>query len=134
MSLLFSPVVLFVLGLIIAKLAKNKRVWRRHSRFPRRTLSIVLLAYTVVSLGLFVDHHWFASLVARLPGQTGTEWMVNSGVLGLDAAWPLADPAVVVFSVVGFMLFPLWLYGGYVVGQWLFGTNPRQTGVIGLLR
>ncbi len=134
MSLLLSPFVLFALGLVVARIAKARRVWRRHSRFPRRAVFWVLALYTVLSLGLFMDHEALQVLVRWLPGETGTDWMVNSGLLGLDASWPLADPWVVAFSVVLFMLFPLWLYLGLTAGYWLFGTNPRQTGILGLLR
>ncbi len=134
MSLLLSPLLLFLLGLLVARVAKARRVWRRHGRFPRRALSWVLVVYAGVSIALFIDHPVFASWATGLPGGSGTQWMVNSGVLHLDAAWPLADPAVVAFSIVAFMLFPLWLYLGWTAGRWIFGSNPKQTGVLGLLR
>lgn len=134
MSLLLSPLLLFLLGMGVARVAKMRRVWRRHGRFPRRALAFVLGIYSVVSLALLIDHRSMASWVRWLPGETGTAWMINSGVLHLDAAWPLADPWVLVFCIVAFMLFPFWLYLGWTAGCWLFGTNPRQTGVLGLLR
>lgn len=134
MSLLLSPLALFLLGMGVARVAKMRRVWRRHSRFPRRALFWVLTLYSILSLGLFIDHAAFSGLVRWLPAETGTQWMINSGLLHLDAAWPLADPWVVVYSVAMFMLFPLWLYLGLTAGYWLFGTNPRQTGILGLLR
>jgi hypothetical protein len=134
MSLLFSPLVLFLLGLLVARLAKNRRIWRRHGRFPRRALGVVLVLYTGLLLGLLLDHPWFDGVIARLPGATGAEWVINSGLLHLDASWPLVDPWVVALVILGFMSLPLWLYLGFTLGQWLFGTNPRQTGVQGLLR
>lgn len=134
MSLLVSPVLLFLVGLLVARVAKSRRVWRRHSRFPRRALAWVLVFYTIFMLGLFLDHPFLAGLVGVLPGGSGTEWVVNSGLFSMDASWPLSDPWVVALSIVGFMSFPLWLYLGLVSGYWLFGTNPRQTGMIGLLR
>lgn len=134
MSLLLSPVLLFLLGLGVARLAKSKRVWRRHSLFALRAGVLALLLYTWLSLSLLLGSPWTEGVVGLLPAEDGTDWMVNSGVFSREAAWPLQDPSTVGLVVLGFMLFPFWLFVGVESGFWLFGRSPKQTGILGLLR
>jgi hypothetical protein len=133
MSLLLSPLILFLLGAIVARLSKSRRIWRRHSLFTVRICGILLALYTVFMVALLVDTGYFAALMRILPGESGTDWVLNSGILHLDPSWPLAERAVVAWVILGFMLFPLWMYLGVMTSYWLFGRNPRQRGIIGLL-
>jgi hypothetical protein len=134
MSLLLSPLFLVLVGVLIARVSKSRRVWRRHSLFAFRAAAVVLVVYTLLMLGLFVDHAALAWLSHILPGETGTDWVVNSGILHWDATWPIASTGAMLWTLIGFMLFPLWMYIGVLAGYWFFGRNPRQRGIVGLLQ
>lgn len=134
MSLLLSPLVLFALGVFIARISKARRVWKRHGLFTRKASGWVLVLYLGTALSLLLDLAWVRGFAGWLPGATGTDWMINSGILHLDAAWPLVNRAVVAWVIVSFVLFPVWLWSGVTLGYWAFGRSPKQTGIVGLLR
>lgn len=134
MSLVLSPLVLFVAGMLIARVSKSRRVWRRHELFTRRTAAVVLVLYVALELSLLVDAGWVQPLVRWLPGETGTDWVVGSGFLRLDGTWPIEDRGVMAFIVASFVAFPVWLWWGVTLGYWLWGRSPKQTGIMGLLR
>lgn len=134
MSLLLSPLILYILGMGLARISKARRVWRKHSRFVPYMSALLLVGYFLLTISLFVDLTWVQGLVARLPGETGTDWMINSGFMTFDASWPIEDQALMFVIIAVFASFPLWFYLGVMSGFWLFGRSPRQTGILGLLR
>lgn len=134
MSLLLSPLLLFVAGMVIARVSKARRVWRRHGLFTRKTSALVLAVYLVTELSLLLDLAWVQPLVRWLPGATGTDWVVGSGFLDQGGSWPIASKGVMAFVILSFALLPFWLWMGVTTGYWLWGRSPKQTGIMGLLR
>lgn len=134
MSLLLAPPFFFLLGMGIARLSKSRRMWRKHNRYVVDLGGVVLFVSYMVLGSLFVDLDWVQPLVAWLPAESGTDWMVNSGVFGFPAEWPVAHEGVMFATLLCFALFPLWYAWGAVFGYWLFGRSPKQTGIFGLLR
>lgn len=133
-SLLLSPFILFASGLVVARISKSKRVWRRHGLFTRRASALVFVLYFLVTISLLLDLDWVQPMVAYLPAESGTDWVVNGGVLHLDGTWPIEDKGTFGFVLLGFVLTPLWLWLGVLNGYLLFGRSPKQTGILGLLR
>lgn len=108
-------------------------MWHPHSRFPRRWLIAVVALLLLLDLGLLLDAGWTRGL-AWLPGESGFDWTVNSGLFGFETQWPIDSHALFVVVVLTFASYPLWAWLGYACGVILFGRNPKQTGVLGLLR
>lgn len=132
--LVFSPLVLIIIGLLAARVSKARRVWRRHGLFTTRFGIVVLALYTALSLGIFLGVPSFAPLTDALSGEDPTAWFVGSGLFAEDVRWPVEDAAVMAIVVVSFMLYPFWYWLGVNAGFWLFGRSPKQTGILGLLR
>jgi hypothetical protein len=131
--LLVSPLLLFVIGLLVARLSKARRVWTRHSRFSLNMGCLLIPFYTGFNLALLFDHVAFRPIAHLLGAPTGTA-LFGTGILGYGPAWPIQDPILVSIIILTFMLYPFWFWSGIQSGYWLFGRSPKQTGIIGLLR
>lgn len=134
MSLLLSPVLFGLLGIIMARASKMKRIWRRHNRFVWTVGSMFAVTLLLVLVSLMADLAWTQGWSRHLPGGSGPVWMWSSGVFHDDLRERLPEHWDVVIPLLAFTLMPLWYRLGLTAGFWLFGRSPKQTGIIGLLR
>jgi len=132
--LLVSPLVLVALGVLVARLSKAKRVWRKHGRFPWWAGVVIVVAYTLLSLAFLFDLERVAGWAAALGAPSGTAFFFGSGVVDWDVVWPAVPARWMAAAVVGSMLYPAWFLLGLEAGHWAFGRSPKQTGILGLLR
>jgi len=134
MSLVLSPVLFLGLGMLMARVSKMRRVWKRHNRFVWTVGGMLAATLFLVMVSLMADLAWTRAWLGWLPGSDGPTWMWASGFFPPDvreragAAWGTVIP------LVAFALMPLWYRLGVGLGFWLFGRSPKQTGIVGLLR
>lgn len=132
--LLLTPLILWLLGLFVARLSKARRIWRRHGHFTLGMGLVLLVLYTTLMLGLLFDHASLRPIADLLGAPTGTAAYIGAGVIASEHVWPIEEVALMVVVILSFMLYPFWFWLGAQCGYWLFGRSPKQTGILGLLR
>ncbi|MBI4361851.1 MAG: hypothetical protein HY558_01615 [Euryarchaeota archaeon] len=134
MSFLLDGPLLLGLGHLVALAARNNP--RRHW-LPHILGALILGVFYATSVAAFTDMDWIRPLLVPpfVFGNptSGTDWMVNSGVFHFQVSWP-PGKTVTFLAILGFVSYPFWLYLGFWNGQNLFGRNPKQSGLIGLLK
>jgi len=105
MSFLIDPALLYVQG----------RAYRRIAPEPSPVRDAAVGAATMalfyaVSVGLYREQRWTRPVWKACRAESGRDWMLNSGVLGLD--WRAAGPRTHAAAAAIFATYPLWLWLG----------------------
>ena len=134
MAFWIDPLALLGIGAVIAWFSKQSF---EGSEFAIYGAEILVLTGTyVISIGLFLNVELFRPLWTMMGAQTGTAFMINGGLFGfVDAAttWTQLEPGTMVLAIVLFVLYPVCLRLGVILGRILVGRNPKQSGLVGLL-
>lgn len=94
----------------------------RESADPVRDAAFVganLVLFWGVSIPLYLDQPWTRPLWRLCRASSGRDWMLNSGVLGMDA--DRARPPTHVLAALMFLSYPYWLWRGMRAGR---RSNP----------
>ena len=123
-SFLIDPFLLVALGGLVVYVS-GKLVLKG---MVRRLLVIVLCVLTlgifyVCSVSLYLDSPWIGWMWRLCGAETGRDWMLNSGVLHFD----YVNTPVYGHLIGGalFVLYPVWLYGGILLGEHWFDRAER---------
>lgn len=103
MSFLADPPMLFATGALIERAVED----------PHRARQLELATAAVfvgTSVSLYLERRWTRWLWKMCRASSGRDWMVNSGVLHIDAEKVGARGHAV--AAVMFALYPLWLHAG----------------------
>ena len=101
MSFLIDPPWLYANGLALAKAPARTR---------RPLAAATLGTFLVTSISLYLDCGWTRPIWRRCRARSGRDWMLNSGVLRLDAE--RAGPRTHAVSAALFATYPVWLWLG----------------------
>lgn len=134
MAFWIDPLALLGIGAVIAWGSKR---WFDGSNLAVYGAEILVLAGTfAISIGLFLNIGLFRPLWTTMGAQTGTAFMINGGLFGfVDGAttWTQLQPATMFLAILLFVLYPVCLRLGVILGRILVGRNPKQSGLLGLL-
>jgi len=101
MSFLIDPPWLYANGRVLAQAPPP----------ARRPLAVATLAaFLATSISLYLDRGWTRPIWRACRARSGRDWMLNSGVLRLDADRAGAPTHAV--SALLFTTYPLWLWLG----------------------
>lgn len=101
MSFLIDPPWLYVNGRVLAQAPPR-------ARGPLAAATAG--AFLVTSISLYLDRPWTRPIWRACRARSGRDWMLNSGVLRLDA--DRAGPRTHAVSALLFATYPLWLWLG----------------------
>lgn len=121
-SFLIDPFLLAALGVLIVYVASSR---------PGVILAlcaVTLGIFYACSISLYLDLAWIEWMWRLCGAASGRDWMLNSGVLGLDYTKVTVTTHVV--AVVLFVLYPLWLYLGTRLGQALWSAKHAPSGLL----
>ena len=149
MSFMIDWILLIIAGGFAAWLAKRKIFYGPDSYFLHGVCVAILIIFYGVSIPLFLDLQEFPlvpafmqlinSSMKMLGWQTyanGTDFMVNFPIHFVDVSKnvpPYNNPYLLLQGIVGFILYPLWIYIGAMLGRVLFGEKPDDKGAVDLL-
>ena len=131
MSFLLDPFLLILCGAVTVWL-RNRWLYRI-SRHATKILGVVtVLLFWVIAGSLYLNLGWFDWIWQwTLRAVNGRDFMINSCVFQFEY---LSTAGLIDFiALFLFLLYPLWLYLGILLGYLLFGQHERQTGMVGLL-
>jgi len=135
MAFWMDPFILLALGVVIAWLAKRLAPGNPHVTL---TLGLLTMVVTyVIAIGLFVNLSVFEPIWTLMGADAGTEFMLNGVVLPIaesGVTWQDLSNLELFVSIFIFTVYPIFLAIGIGLGRVLFGRNPDQGGVVGLLR
>ena len=100
MSFLVDPPMLVASGVGIGRLAPDERTARAAER-------VVLAAFLVTSVGLYVEAPFTRWLWQLCRARSGRDWMLNSGVFRFDER--AAGPGTHALAAAIFATYPLWV-------------------------
>jgi hypothetical protein len=107
MSFLIDPPWLYANGRAIAQAAPPER---------QKPLALATLAvFLTASVGLYLDRGWTMPIWRLCRARSGRDWMLNSGVLRLDAD-RVGTPTHAVSAAL-FTTYPFWLWLGLRHGR-----------------
>ena len=101
MSFLIDPPWLYATGRAYGRLLPEQTPTAR--ALGRATAA----AFLVTSVSLYLDRPWTRPIWRACRAESGRDWMLNSGVLRLDAR--RAGPRAHIVSTLLFTTYPLWL-------------------------
>jgi hypothetical protein len=101
MSFLIDPPWLYANGRVLAQAPPKVRP---------PLAAATLGAFLVTSVSLYLDRPWTRPIWRACRARSGRDWMLNSGVLRLDA--DRAGTPTHLVSVLLFATYPLWLWLG----------------------
>jgi hypothetical protein len=107
MSFLIDPPWLYANGRALAQVAEPPQ----RDKLAAATLGVFL----VTSVSLYLDRAWTTPIWRLCRARSGRDWMLNSGVLKLDA--DRAGTPTHLVSGALFATYPLWLWLGLRHGQ-----------------
>jgi hypothetical protein len=107
MSFLIDPPWLYANGRVLAQATEPPH----RERLAAATLAVFL----VTSISLYLDKRWTAPIWRVCRARSGRDWMLNSGVLALDAE--RAGTPTHLLSGALFATYPLWLWLGLRHGR-----------------
>jgi hypothetical protein len=89
------------------------------ARLPERPAAAAgaatVAAFYAVSVPLYLNRPWTGPIWRACRARSGRDWMLNSGVLRVDA--DRAGPATHAISAALFATYPLWLWLGWRRGR-----------------
>jgi hypothetical protein len=113
-SFLLDPPMLAASGWLSAKL--TKRMTPEHRRSARRALGVGTIAiFWATSASLYMNREWTRWIWEMCRAESGRDWMLNSGVFGLDPN--RASTSTHLVSGALFATYPLWLWLGLRHGR-----------------
>lgn len=111
MSFLLDPPLLFLNGEAYARLAPASA----QGAAARAAGAATVALFWIVSVALYRNREWTRPLWRACGARDGRDWMLNSGLLRLDAE--RAGAATHAVSALIFATYPLWLALGYRHGR-----------------
>ncbi|MFX0078535.1 MAG: hypothetical protein ACFE8O_04790 [Candidatus Hermodarchaeota archaeon] len=131
MSFLLDPFLLVLCGAVIVWL-RNRWLYRLSGHASKILGGVAILLFWIVAGSLYLNFGWF-DWIWQWTGRAvnGRDFMINSCVFQFEY---LSTAGLIDFiALFLFLLYPLWLYLGILLGYLLFGQHERQTGMVGLL-
>ena len=131
MSFLLDPFLLILCGTVVVWL-RNRRLYRISQQATKILGIVTVLLFWVVAGSLYLNMGWF-DWMWQWTGRAanGRDFMINSCIFQFEY---LSTAGLIDFiALFLFLLYPLWLYLGILLGYLLFGQHERQTGMVGLL-
>ena len=131
MSFLLDPFLLILCGAVIVWL-RNRWLYRISRHATKILGGVTVLLFWLVAGSLYLNLGWF-DWIWQWTGRAvnGRDFMINSCVFQFEY---LSTVGLIDFiALFLFLLYPLWLYLGILLGYLLFGQHERQTGMVGLL-
>ena len=116
MSFLIDPPLLFLNGEAYARVAPE----RAQGGMARAAGAATVALFWTVSVALYLNRAWTRPLWRVCRARDGRDWMLNSGVLRLDAKHAGAGTHLV--SGLIFATYPLWLLAGWRHGRRASGS------------
>jgi len=104
MSFLIDPPWLYATGRAYGRLMPER------TRTARAVHIATAGAFLVTSISLYMNRPWTRPIWERCRAEDGRDWMLNSGVLGIDhrrAGWHVHAAAALLFAT-----YPWWLWLG----------------------
>ena len=111
MSFLIDPPWLYANGRAYATLAPERAQGRTAAAAGAATMAV----FWAASISLYLDKGWTRPIWRGCRARSGRDWMLNSGVLRLDA--DAAGPATHAVSAALFASYPYWLWRGWRDGR-----------------
>lgn len=111
MSFLIDGPWLYATGETYARLAPEPT--REDNALKLGVATIAL--FWAVSIPLYLNQRWTSPIWKACRAKSGRDWMINSGVLRVDAE--KVGPRGHRFAAVLFATYPLWLLLGYLRGR-----------------
>jgi membrane-associated phospholipid phosphatase len=108
MSFLIDPPWLYANGRAYAALTRERRT-------AALLGAVTIGAFWAVSISLYANRRWTKPIWEACRAEDGRDWMLNSGVLGLDHRD--AGPGTHAASAALFASYPLWLWLGLRHGR-----------------
>jgi hypothetical protein len=96
----------------------NGRAYARLAPEPRTAAALgaaTIGAFYAVSIPLYLDKRWTRPIWRACRARSGRDWMLNSGVLDIDAR--RAGARTHAISAALFASYPLWLWLGWRDGR-----------------
>jgi hypothetical protein len=110
-SFLIDPALLYASGRAYAHSAPAPRDKAHEALAVTSTMAI----FWGVSVSLYLNKRWTVPIWRACRAASGRDWMLNSGVLGLDPE--RAGPVTHVVSAAIFASYPMWLWLGMRDGR-----------------
>ena len=107
MSFLIDPPWLYANGRVLAARVPPPQ----RDRLAAATLGV----FVITSVSLYLDRAWTRPIWRLCRARSGRDWMLNSGVLGLDER--AAGPVTHAVSAALFATYPYWLWRGWRDGR-----------------
>ncbi|MHB8329150.1 MAG: hypothetical protein ACYDD6_05955 [Acidimicrobiales bacterium] len=117
MSFLVDPPLLIGAGMAIEATVPDERV-------ARRIEAGILSVFLVTSISLYCNARWTHWLARLCGAENGRDWMLNSGVFGVDHE--RAGAPTHVLAGAAFLTYPLWIRLGRTAGGRLPGTAAAR--------
>jgi len=111
MSFLIDPPWLYANGRTYGRLTAPEPDPRRDALFVAGTMAV----FWGVSIALYLDKPWTRPIWRLCRARSGRDWMLNSGVLRLDAGG--AGTATHLIAGAIFLSYPYWLWRGVRAGR-----------------
>ena len=111
MSFLIDPPWLYANGRAYAALAPERVQGRTAAAAGAATMAV----FWGVSISLYLNRPWTRWIWELCRARDGRDWMLNSGVLGLDER--AAGPVTHAVSAALFATYPYWLWRGWRDGR-----------------
>ena len=108
MSFLIDPPLLYTSGRAYARRSTDHQ---HDGQIAAATMAL----FWGVSVSLYLDRRWTRPIWRACLAESGRDWMLNSGVLGLD--WRRAGPRTHAIAAGIFATYPLWLWMGMRDGR-----------------
>ena len=149
MSFMIDWILLIIAGGFASWLAKRKIFYGPDSYFLHGICTAILIIFYGVSIPLFLNLQEFPlvpafmtlinSSMKALGWQTfanGTDFMMNFPIKIQDVSKfspPYNNPYLLLYGMIWFILYPLFIYIGAMIGRVLFGEKPDDKGAVDLL-
>ncbi len=112
MSFLIDPPWLYANGRAYGQLTRSEEPdYKRDALFVAGTMAL----FWGVSVALYLDKPWTRPIWRLCRASSGRDWMLNSGVLRLDARRARTPTHVVSAAI--FATYPYWLWRGLRAGR-----------------
>lgn len=110
MSFLIDPALLYAGGRAYRRLADGDGAGAPRPARDAAVAAGTMAAFWGVSVALYLDRPWTRPIWRACRARSGRDWMLNSGVLRIDAA--AAGPRTHAVAALLFATYPLWLWLG----------------------
>lgn len=123
MAFWMDPLLLFLSGMAIVLV--KKKLFFNSTRFIPIVSAAVMVLFWVVSISMFCNLEIARSAWEVCGAESGTEWMLNGGILNVveaGATFSTLSPELMFVCIFMFVVYPIYLWLGLLVGNKIFKT------------